>query len=235
MATTAVAAASDSPPTVRWVETPKRHLARKVATGNQTEHETFRRPTFRWAGTDDHGVLRYEVRSREFMGTRYSSSYAAGWSRGQYPSRTSPQLRPRVYAGRTVCLQVRAVDTARQYGAWSRERCTTVPVQGSDLLGSQTMSAYRHARTSVFEGDRAETAWSKAKGGAVRLGVVAEPSAGELDVYIGKRRIGHVDARARTKRVKYVTVRPRTEFGWGRLRLVGTEGQVDVHSYVVLP
>ncbi|WP_418275634.1 hypothetical protein ACNHYB_12310 [Isoptericola jiangsuensis] len=234
---TLVTATKDAPPTIRWSHTPKRHLARKKATKRQSETETWRRPTFRWAGQDDRAGLRYEVRVREFFGARPGKGYATGWQTMSGETASS-SYRPWVYAGRTLCVQARAVDTAGQRSAWTPKRCTTMPVQGSDLLGPQTSSAYRNARTTVGQGRNQQVtmggSW-KVKGGAVRIGVAASPGAGELDVYVGKRKIGHVDARSSKRRVKYVTVDPRKDFGWGKLRLVGTEGVVDVHSYVILP
>ncbi len=219
-------------PTIRFTDVPQRFLPRKLATATITETEVHRRPAVSYAGSDDRRVVRYEVRMREYVGYRPTAVYRTGWSTSEGSTRRTT-FRPYLGAGRTVCTQVRAVDAVGHRSTWTKRPCTSLPFAGSALLGDQSKAAVEHQRTSLWPGSSART-FGTVRGGAVRVGYVASPSAGSFDVFVGGRKIGHVDARARTWQVRHTTFRTSTPFAGVRLKFRGTSGYSEIHDFLIL-
>ncbi len=93
--------------------------------------QTARRFALKWSAADkDAGVANYDVRYRQ---ARPKSGFAArkSFKKKATKSRGSFAGRP----GSTYCFQVRARDAAGNRSAYSKERCTAVPIDDRNLGG----------------------------------------------------------------------------------------------------
>ena len=179
-----------------------------------------RKPIVRLGGVSSDGFFDVEVRT-----ARYNGTFGA-W-RDVSPSSliTGPKVKgPRLSKGFTQCYRSRVTTAAGESG-WSTTVCTARPVDAAKLRGAQ---GWRQVDALRAYGRTLITASS----GKVRLGGVRTsrlalsfqscPTCGKVKVKAGGKKVGTVNTRGRSRKVKTVVL-PYRKFTRGTVsvRVVG--------------
>ncbi|MEG3616664.1 fibronectin type III domain-containing protein [Isoptericola haloaureus] len=179
------------------------------------------KPRATWsAAQDSHGVTGYHVQLR-FPGGRWHTP-----ARGKWRSPDKRHYRVQLEPGHQACFRVRARDAAGNVSRWSKRRCTTAPLtplmdfQSTALVQDNGASTHEYAYLSTEVGPtRTEAKFTDVRG--VRLRVRTGPKAGRATVYVGRQRLGTIDARASTGKWRTIKIRiPREDAHSGRIRFV---------------
>ncbi|WP_207555847.1 TolB family protein [Intrasporangium flavum] len=186
--------------------------------------------TLTWTATDagGSGVASYDVRSR------YASS-STGFGAYGYPSAwqklTATSLNATLGAGNQYCFSVRARDRAGNTGAWSAERCTSMPLDDRALSastgwtrGSSTSYLFNTYSKTVKTGAQLTRSGVQAR----RLAVVATTcsTCGSVDVYHAGGKLGRLSlysSTTRTRQVLWLPVQTVTRTGTVTIRSLSTK------------
>ena len=116
------------------------------------------------------------------------------------------------YEGMEQCWSARGVDTFKQWGAWSSERCFLAPLDDRKLAsrGFVRESSYTYKYwKSTARTTGATLSLLNVRTRQVGLLVETCPTCGSLDVYVGSSRLGRVYTHSATSRTKVVIWLPR--------------------------
>lgn len=186
--------------------------------------------TLSWvaADTGGSGLASYDVRAR-------TASPSAGLGAYQYPGSwqklTTRALPTTLSKGYQYCFSVRARDRVGNLGAWSTERCTSMPLDDVNLTASTGWTRGKHTSylfstysTTVRNGAQLTRAGVSAK----RLALVATtcPTCGTVDVYHAGVNVGRVSLYSLTtkfRQVKWLPLQAGTRYGTVTVRSVSTK------------
>lgn len=172
---------------------------------------TSRRFLMRWSATDDGAVagVRYRLTRSAAGSTRITAVSISTW----LPA-TRTSLAPVGAPASRYCWQVQARDRAGHLSAWSKVRCTSVPIDTRALRRSvawteTTTSAWfgRTVATAAVPGASLSTRTSLV---VRRVGVIASTCSvcGVLDVYVGATRVGRISLVSRSTVERALLVLP---------------------------
>jgi len=187
--------------------------------------------TLTWTATDTGGagVAAYDVRAR-------TASPSADLGAYQYPAAwqnlSAPSLRWTLSAGYEYCFSVRARDRAGNLGAWSAERCTTMPLDDRALAASTgwyrgTSSGYLSNTYSKTVRTSAQLTRSSVRGRHLAVVATTCASCGSVDVYHAGVKLGRVNLYSSTTRTRQVL--------WLPLETATRTGTVTVRSASTRP
>lgn len=187
--------------------------------------------TLTWtaADTGGAGIASYDVRAR-------TASPSADLGAYQYPAAwqnlSAPSLRWTLSAGYEYCFSVRTRDRAGNVGAWSAERCTTMPLDDRALAASTgwyrgTSSGYLFTTYSKTVRTYAQLTRSSVRGRHLAVVATTCASCGSVDVYHAGVKLGRVNLYSATTRTRQVL--------WLPLESVTRTGTVTVRSTSTRP
>ncbi|GAA1864010.1 hypothetical protein [Myceligenerans crystallogenes] len=194
-------------------------------------------PTFRYSGTDDKSVYRYQ---REVRGTREGADLGTP-SRSDWLTSTSTKfvLNP----VDQECARVRIKDRAGNVSDWSRWKCSNAPADWRFGMDWGLATYARDLGLPVSYGDALMVTGYHSSGptqtersfhvNAVRLNMVTGPTMGSVHVYVGDTRLGTVNSHRATWGMRNITLESSRELT-GRVRLVAASGMTATsHLYVI--
>ena len=136
--------------------------------------------TVAWSATDDSGVATYESRARLATPSAGFSSYNA-WYDGTATGSTYIGA-----AGQTVCVSTTAQDAYGNWGAFSAERCTVIPIDDVSLAATKftrkTASGYFDGTFSLSVATGAKLTSATITTKRLALLVTTCPSCGSVQV-----------------------------------------------------
>ncbi|KRE42787.1 hypothetical protein [Knoellia sp. Soil729] len=187
--------------------------------------------TLTWAGIDTggSGLASYDVRAR-------TAPTSAGLGAYQYPTswqkRTTRTLPLTLSKGYQYCFSVRSRDRAGNVGAWSAERCTTMPLDDRSLTASMgwtrgTSSSYLFSTYSKTMRTGAQLTRTSVSARRISLVATTCSTCGSVDVYHAGVKLGRVSLYSSTTKVRQVKSLP--------LQSVTRKGTVAVRSTSTRP
>jgi len=205
--------------------------APNAAVGTPASVQTSSPTTLTWTATDTGGagLASYDVRAR-------TASPSADLGPYQYPASwqnlSAPALRWSLSAGYEYCFSVRARDRAGNVGAWSTERCTTMPLDDRALAASTgwlrgTSSGYLFNTYSKTVRTYAQLTRSSVRGRHLAVVATTCATCGSVDVYHAGVRLGRVNLYSSTTKTRQVL--------WLPLETVTRTGTVTVRSTSTRP
>ena len=200
-------------------------------------YTTSTKVTATFRASDANGVASYEVRQRTWP---IGQSAPNLWTSLTTAQTTS--TRSIVVPSRTrVCIQARAKDVAGNVGAWGVEKCTTSPLDDSQMRGVdngwvRTKSSAYYKGTATYA---KKTGLRIAPGvhvSASRVGVIAStcPTCGSVSVYLADVRLGTINLASSTTTASRVFLLPQGKLRSGVLELRTTSGKLVRIDGVIL-
>ena len=185
--------------------------------------------TLTWTAGDSggSGLVSYDVRAR-------TASPTAGFGAYQYPASwqklSTRSLTLTLSKGYQYCFSVRARDRAGNLGAWSAERCTSMPLDDRALSASSgwtrgSSSSYLFGTYSKTVKSGAQLTRSSVRGRRIALVATTCATCGSVDVYHAGVKLGRVSlysSTTKTRQVKWLPLQSVTRTGTLTVRSAGT-------------
>jgi len=156
--------------------------------------------TYTFGASDDYGVASYDVGVRSAARGKDLGAWQTRWT-GTRRTTVSVHAGP----GTERCFRFRARDVAGNTSRWSPMRCSTLPVDDSELaakgqVARETLDIAIVGTYSELEKRGASLILPDQTGRSVAVWVIRGPYQGPVDVYAGGRRLGRIDMTARWQR-----------------------------------
>ncbi|WP_344139713.1 hypothetical protein [Pedococcus bigeumensis] len=185
--------------------------------------------TLTWTASDSggSGLSTYDVRTRvaSRSGVLGGYQYPASWQK-----RTTRSLGVTPTGGSQYCFSVRAHDKAGNAGAWSPDRCTSMPLDDRSMSASTgwsrgTSSAYLHGTWTRATRTASQLTVASVRGRHLAIVATTCATCGSIDVYHAGVKLGRVSlysSTTKTRQVKWLPLQSVTRYGTVTIRTTGT-------------